>query len=206
MQFEWSPRHDCVGFLVVCWCNNIIDVCTGGGTTQPASSSRAHRLCTMHPVAVLTQVPLLSAAQLDFRVVRSMWCKIVSLNLSSCENYGLRHRWFWLRFLHEPTMCSIHLFPSMLGGVTPSSVIRGILGEAGWKLCQNYGAASQRDVSYSSGKSGGYWRGARLRLLPEQSSRRRVGGVNSAHCTEILVYINLESTSYWQLNWDGLKL
>ena len=25
------------------------------------------------------------------------------------------------------------------------------------------------------------------------------GGVNSAHCSEILVYINLESTSYWQL-------
>ena len=32
------------------------------------------------------------------------------------------------------------------------------------------------------------------------------GGVNSAHCTEILVYMNLESTSYWQVNWDGLKL
>ena len=31
------------------------------------------------------------------------------------------------------------------------------------------------------------------------------GGVNSAHCTEI-VYMNLESTSYWQVNWDGLKL
>ena len=26
------------------------------------------------------------------------------------------------------------------------------------------------------------------------------GGVNSAHCTEILVYMNLESTSYWQVN------
>ena len=32
------------------------------------------------------------------------------------------------------------------------------------------------------------------------------GGVNSAHCTEILVYMNLESTSYWQVNWGGLKL
>ena len=31
------------------------------------------------------------------------------------------------------------------------------------------------------------------------------GGVNSAHCTEILVYMNLESTSYWQVNWDRLK-
>ena len=26
------------------------------------------------------------------------------------------------------------------------------------------------------------------------------GGVNGAHCTEILVYINSESTSYWQYN------
>ena len=34
--------------------------------------------------------------------------------------------------------------PSMLGGVTPASVIGEILGEAGWALCQNYGAASQR--------------------------------------------------------------
>ena len=32
------------------------------------------------------------------------------------------------------------------------------------------------------------------------------GGVNSAHCTEIFVYMNLESTSYWQVNWNGLKL
>ena len=32
------------------------------------------------------------------------------------------------------------------------------------------------------------------------------GGVNSAHCTEILVYMNLESTSYWQVTWGGLKL
>ena len=41
-------------------------------------------------------------------------------------------------------MCSIHLLPSMLGGVTPSSVIPEILGEGRWTLCQNYGAASQR--------------------------------------------------------------
>ena len=64
--------------------------------------------------------------------------------LSSCKDHGLRHRWFWLRLLDEPTMCSIPLLPSMLGGVTPSSVIREILGEAGWTLCLNYGAASQR--------------------------------------------------------------
>ena len=32
-----------------------------GGTTQPASSSRAHRICTMHPVAGLAQVPLFPA-------------------------------------------------------------------------------------------------------------------------------------------------
>ena len=32
------------------------------------------------------------------------------------------------------------------------------------------------------------------------------GGVNSAHRTEILVYMNFESASYWQVNWDDLKL
>ena len=42
------------------------------------------------------------------------------------------------------TCVSIHLLPSMLGGVTPASVIREILGEGEWTLCQNYGAASQR--------------------------------------------------------------
>ena len=70
MRFEWCPRHDCAGFLVVCWCNNIITICFGGGTILLAWSSRAHHLCTMHPVAVLTQVPLLSAAQLVFCVGR----------------------------------------------------------------------------------------------------------------------------------------
>ena len=41
-------------------------------------------------------------------------------------------------------MYSVHLLPSMLGGVTLSSVIREILGEGRWTLCQNHGAASQR--------------------------------------------------------------
>ena len=42
------------------------------------------------------------------------------------------------------TCVSIHLLPSLLGGVTPASVIREILGEGEWTLCQNHGAASQR--------------------------------------------------------------
>ena len=41
-------------------------------------------------------------------------------------------------------MCSIPLLPSMLGGVTPSSVIRESWVRRGWTFCQNYGAASQR--------------------------------------------------------------
>ena len=61
MHFVRCPRHDCVWFLVVCWCNNNITFCTGGGTTQPAKSSRAHHLCTMHPVDGLTQVSLFPA-------------------------------------------------------------------------------------------------------------------------------------------------
>ena len=96
----------------------------------------------------------------------------------------------------------------MLGRVAPSSVIREILGEAEWTLCQNFSAASQRDASYSSGKSGGYWRGARLRLLLDNQvdGELAFGGVNSARYTEILVYMNLESTSYWQVICEGLKL
>ena len=33
-----------------------------------------------------------------------------------------------------------------------------------------------------------------------------IGGVNSAHYTGDFAYTNLESTSYWQINLDGLKL
>merc|ERR1712211_55709 len=33
-----------------------------------------------------------------------------------------------------------------------------------------------------------------------------IGGVNSAHYTGDFAYTNLESTSYWQVNLDGLKL
>ena len=33
-----------------------------------------------------------------------------------------------------------------------------------------------------------------------------IGGVNSAHYTRDFAYTNLESTSYWQINLDGLKL
>ena len=40
------------------------------------------------------------------------------------------------------SVCSMPLLPSMLGGVTQASVIREILGEAGWTLCQKYNAAS----------------------------------------------------------------
>ena len=32
------------------------------------------------------------------------------------------------------------------------------------------------------------------------------GGVNSEHYTGDLVYTNWETTSYWQVKWDGLKL
>ena len=33
-------------------------------------------------------------------------------------------------------VCSMHLLPSMLGGVNLASVTRKILGEAGWQFCQ----------------------------------------------------------------------
>ena len=46
--------------------------------------------------------------------------------------------------------CSMPLSPSMLGGVTPASVIREILGEAGWTLCQKYNAASHTMPFYTA--------------------------------------------------------
>merc|ERR1712107_153015 len=62
--------------------------------------------------------------------------------------------------------------------------------------------------SYSSGRSGGCWRGARLRLLPWESSRWGVDNrwCQQRHYTGDFAYTNLESTSYWQVNLDGLKL
>ena len=67
------------------------------------------------------------ALNMPFNVVFAV--KFVILHLA----YGL-----------NVNMCLHTLLPSMLGGVTPASVIREILGEGRWTLCQNYNAASQR--------------------------------------------------------------
>ena len=114
----------------------------------------------MHPVAILAQVQLFPAC------------------------FGL----FWLRLLDGPTMCSIPLLPSMLGGVTPASVIREILCEAGWTLCHNYGAASQR---HARGRFVLQWKLVdtgeepvfAFNLNNQVDGELAFGGVNSAHCT-----------------------
>ena len=51
-------------------------ICFGGVTTLPVESSRAHHLCIMHPVAVLTQVPLLSAPSQPSQgaALEAAWC------------------------------------------------------------------------------------------------------------------------------------
>ena len=98
-------------------------------------------------------------------------------------------------------MCSIPLLPSMLGGVTPASVIREILREAGWTLCQNYGAASSCTWTLRTPVQKLMDTGEEpvfAFYLDNQVDE-------SWHLvTEILVYMDLESTSYWQVNWDGL--
>ena len=92
-------------------------------------------------------------------------------------------------------MCSIPLLPSMLGGVTPVSVIREILCEAGvdtlpelwcsvaapctWTLrtpVENLVDTDEEPVFA-------------FYLDNQVDGELAFGGVNSAHCTEILVYI-----------------
>ena len=96
------------------------------------------------------------------------------------------------------TCVSTPLLPSMLGGVTPDSVIREILGEVGWTFCQNYGAASQRrwiQVNSSSPstliiKSTGSWP---LVVSITRATKGEFG------------YTNFEITSHWKVSPNGLK-
>ena len=82
----------------------------------------------------------------------------------------------------------------MLGGVTPASVIPEILGEAGWTLCHNYGAASQRNAR---GRFVLQWQiwwilvVFAFYLADQVDGELAIAGVDNAHCTEILVYMNL---------------
>ena len=111
----------------------------------------------------------------------------------------------------NPTMCSILLLPRMLGGVTPSSVIREIW-VRGWTLCQNYGAASQRHAHGRFVLSWKIWW-----ILARSLSSPSIFTIKSTEswhlvvstariAREFLVYMYLENISYWQVNWDSLKL
>ena len=184
MHFGRSPRQISVWFLVVCWWNNNNTTCTGGGITQPASSLRAHRICTMHPVAGLAQVPLFPACFAYF-VLRDCLA-----HLSSCEDHGLRHRWFWLRLLDGPTMCSIPPVTQYAEWCDPGLCYPGNPGWGGVdtlpELWCSVAAPCIWDALYSCGKSGGCLRES-LSLL----STLTIGGANSAHFSD--------GTSYWQI-------
>ena len=53
--------------------------------------------------------------------------------------------------------------------------------------------------------SGGWWRGARLRLGNQVDGELTTGSINIAYYTGNFVYTILESTSYRQVNLDGLN-
>ena len=99
-------------------------------------------------------------------------------------------------------MCSIHLLPSMLGGVTPASVIQEILCEAEWTLSHNYGAASQR---HARGRFVLWWKvwwilgGFAFCLDYQVDGKLATGGIDNAR------YTNFESTSHCTVNPDGLN-
>ena len=98
-------------------------------------------------------------------------------------------------------MCSIPLLPSMLGGVTPSSIIREHFART---LVQRHSGTFRTPVEnlVDTGEEPVF----AFYLDNQVDGELAFGGVKSVHCTDIFVYMYLESTSYWQVNWDGLKL
>ena len=102
----------------------------------------------------------------------------------------------------------VPLLPSMLGGVTPSSVMQEILVEAVWTLCQNHEqrrSAMHMEASYSCEKSSGYLRGAvfAFYLDIQVDGELAFGGVNNAHCTKS--WLDLLRQANHELSLQGLR-